>query len=160
MIPSAADASAIRSASTLISQSHKIDAMPNVSLAVFMIPYSSASADDKAIVDWFFDQDFIKCDPARIIPPDVDFRVFLSPAQSLSLKAVRRDTGFCHSYFMTNLGFPFKYLPSRFNSCQFELLCCHTGSKLLDCKLYVRSISCKVVCPCNDRLVLCCVFRV
>ena len=51
MIPSAADASAIKSASTLIFQSHKIDAIPNVSLAVLMIPYNSASADDKAMVD-------------------------------------------------------------------------------------------------------------
>jgi hypothetical protein len=119
MIPSAADASAIRSASTLIFQSHRIDAMPNVSLAVLRVPYNSASADDKAIVDWFLDHDFIKCDHAWITPPEVDVRVFLSPAESLSLNAVRRATGFCHSYFMTGPGFPFKYLPSLFSSYQF-----------------------------------------
>ena len=98
MIPSAADASAIRSASTLIFQSYRIDAIPNVSLAGLGFPYNSASADDKAIVDWFFDQDFIKCDPARITPPDVDFLDFLSPAQSLSLYDVRIVIGSCQAY--------------------------------------------------------------
>ena len=122
MIPSAADASAITSASNLSFQSHRIDAMPNVSLAHSIIPYSSASADDQAIVDWFFDQDLIKCDPARTTPPEVDFRVFLSPAQSLSLNAVRRVTGSCHSYFMTRRGLPFKYRPSLFSSCQFAFV--------------------------------------
>jgi hypothetical protein len=95
--------------------------MPNVSLAVLRVPYNSASADDKAIVDWFLDHDFIKCDHAWITPPEVDVRVFLSPAESLSLNAVRRATGFCHSYFMTGPGFPFKYLPSLFSSYQFAV---------------------------------------
>ena len=34
-----------------------IEAIPRVSLAVFIMPYNFASADDKAITDWFFDHD-------------------------------------------------------------------------------------------------------
>ena len=58
-MPNAADASAIISAVNRRLQSFNMDIIPNVSLDVFIIAYNSASADDNAITDWFFDHDII-----------------------------------------------------------------------------------------------------
>ena len=58
-MPNAAEASAIISALYHFPQSFNIEITPNVSLDVLMIPYSSASAEDSAITDWFFDHDLM-----------------------------------------------------------------------------------------------------
>ena len=57
---------------------------PKVSLTIFTTAFSSASALDNAMTVWVEDQWEIIWHPLMINPPDVDFRVFTHPAQSLS----------------------------------------------------------------------------
>ena len=65
-------------------KSAKRDRTPKPSATPLDKAYSSASPLDVASTDCDFDQLFIMAPAQMIIPPEVDFLVLLSPAQSLS----------------------------------------------------------------------------
>ena len=84
IIPNAAEASENIFPEHTLSHSLSPVITPNASAVALTSAYISASAELKAITDWFFDHALIKWDPILITPPDVLVRVILFPAQSLS----------------------------------------------------------------------------
>ena len=60
------------------------------SLAAMVAACTSLSPLDRAMHDWHRDQDFTVTQDTEITPPDTDFLVVVSDAQSASVQASRR----------------------------------------------------------------------
>ena len=111
-MPTAAVASVCTERSQIIQRSRATDWSPRAVAAPLQMPLSSASAELRATVDWVEDQCFIRWVPLKERPPDVDLRVSMHPATSVSTM-VRRwlHGGWCMNC-QTRRGRKSKYLTS------------------------------------------------
>ena len=108
-IPIAAVASECARILYLNPRSRATDCMPSPCAIPEAMPPSSASPEDKAMVDCVFDHAFTNDPFMRQIPPAVDRRVSLQPAKSVSTKISRLSssvTPLPHWSWCTSRGFP------------------------------------------------------
>ena len=92
--------------------------MPNPSVDARTTAYNSDSPELFATTAWVLEYDLIKWDHSIIVPPDVDLRSRLHPAQFASEVSSTVTMSLYQQNFHINLGLPFKYLPTLFNMSQ------------------------------------------